>query len=151
MHKSQCLWALAVALVPLAQARAELVRDWRNTAHYPARVMAIHWESGRLDARTSVRFGAWTVRFGPPPQFALDIHFPAPYGRSLTIGGDNPDVNGNAAPSRKMFHCSNAAVGSRFCSFALYPKCQLLIYGSKIYIPDSRIDIPCPTALELAQ
>lgn len=150
MHRGQSLLALAVALLPLAQARAELVRDWRNAAHYPARVVAIHWESGRLDARSSVRFGAWTVRFGPPAQFAL--YFQHPDGtRGLSIGGDNPDINGSAAPARKMFHCSNTAVGSRFCSFALYPKCQLLIYGSKIYIPDSWIDIPCPTALDLAQ
>jgi hypothetical protein len=146
--------ASALALASITAAQAEVVRDWRNAIHYPARVRAIHWESGRLDARTSVRFGAWTVRFPSPPQFAVYFHLPDGT-RSLAIGGDNPDVNGSAAPQNKKFHCSNAAVAGRFCDFgflfAPYPACRLYIYGSKIYLPDSRIDIPCPTALELAQ
>jgi hypothetical protein len=129
--------------------RADIVQDWQNPIHYPARVIAVQWENGRLDAKTSMKLGAWTMSFGPPVQCAVDFHFPD--GRSLAIGGDNCDIAGSAAPYRKRFHCRNAAVGDRFCDLALLPKCQLRIYYTKTYIPDNWIDIPCPTALELAQ
>src|SRR5262245_39926251 len=41
----RCVYALAAVLALVAAARAEIVRDWRNPIHYPARVIAIHWES----------------------------------------------------------------------------------------------------------
>ena len=152
MRTRRCLWLALALLAPIGQARAEMVRDWRNAMHYPARVMGVHWDNGRLDARSSVRFGAWTVSFGPPVHFALYFQFPDGTPSVIAIGGDNPDVNARTG-SRKLFHCSSAAVGGRLCSLSFHPgagRCQLLLYTTR-WVADTYIDISCPNALDLAR
>src|SRR5438128_1978419 len=127
------LWLLVAVLAPFDHVRAELVGDWQNAANYPARVIAVHWENGHLDARTKVIFGAWTIGWGTSTKFAIDYHFPDRT-RALSIGGHNPGSQA-AAHHREHFHCWNNAVGERYCNLALYPKCQLLIYHTKAYLP----------------
>lgn len=148
MRARRYLWSLLAVLAPIAPACAEMVRDWQNSMYYPARVVAVHWDSGRLDARSGVKFGAWTVRFGTP------IHF-AHYVQGLqviTISGDNPDVKGRTGSN--VFRCRNAAVGERLCdlSFNLNAsRCSLNIWMTGWIRDNAYIDIPCPTALDLAQ
>jgi hypothetical protein len=152
----KALMAAVIAAIGLsAPAGAGEVQNWESPMHYPARLIAVRWENGRLDARTSMKFGAWTISFGPPLHFVLYYRLGDGH-RGLSLGGDNADAHGSAAPARKLFHCSNAAVGGRFCSlhFKLNNReaeCELLIYYTKTYLADDYIDIPCPTSLELAQ
>jgi hypothetical protein len=142
------LWSLLVLLAPISQALPETVRDWRNAMYYPARVLAVHWSNGRLDARSSVRFGAWTVRFGGSPRYA--VHWTA--GISfISIMNDQP--SSKTQRGYNTLRCSNSALGEAFCGLEFNlanSSCNLLIYGH--LARDTRyVAIPCPTALELAQ
>jgi len=153
MRARRYLWSLMAVLAPIAPACAEMVRDWQNMMHYPARVIAVEWEGGRLDARSSVRFGAWTIRFGTPIHFA---HYESSLGyglRSVGIWGDNPDPKGPIG--NNVLRCSNAAVGQRLCTLTLGTDtawCSLNIWAPSGRMIDTQsINIPCPTALDLAQ
>jgi len=124
---------------------AEVVSDWQNPVHYPARVTAIQWPNGRLDAHNSMRFGAWTIRFGPPLQFAVYFGF-----ETIWIGGDNPSSDGPVGD--KVFRCSNAAIGERLCTFRFFANarvCELQVWISGKIRDNQYLRIPCPTALNL--
>jgi hypothetical protein len=53
----------AVALVFGAGAQAEIVQDYRKSAHYPARVSGIQFGERWLRANSPVSIGGWTVSF----------------------------------------------------------------------------------------
>jgi hypothetical protein len=117
-------------------------------------VLAVQWETGRLDARSNVRFGAWTIQFGTLVRYAVYIKSIG----SITIGGDNPLTE---RISGEM-HCFNAALGERYCTLDFnWPvagkPCIISIWGEPIGSQSFRyenkldVSIPCPTALDLVQ
>ena len=140
-------WLVMVFLALTAPARAEMVRDWQNPMYYPVRVIAVEWDSGRLDARNSVRFGAWTISFGQPPKYAAHV-----WSDNFTIGLDHPTLY-----RRNGFICRNAALGTTSCDLKVERgECMLriphIIQGGREDLTRPKmIPIPCPTGLDLAQ
>lgn len=136
--------ALAL-LVVAAPARAEMVQNWQDAANYPARVAALYWGSTRLDANSSVRFGAWTVRFAPQGQYiATWLDLPDVSPRTMEV------IVGNELDASKALVCTNAVSGQEKCqlNFILHP-------GQRPYCEilkrENSFVIPCPTALDLQQ
>jgi len=141
---------ICIALVVVgfaAFARADMVQDWRNPVNYPARVLAVIWNSGRLDANSPMKFGAWTVHFDSETPLVADLT--ELFGKPLQIGIGNPKA-------QITLKCSNAIVGERRCVliFGFNPdRCSLDTYSyfdiSVGQADMQLIDIPCPTALDL--
>jgi hypothetical protein len=118
------------AMAFAAPLHAEVVQDWQNKLHYPARVLAIEWGNGRrLDAQHCAKFGAWTVCYDTSVQFAFFDYRHSLLANHLFIGGDRPA--GWTTPNK--FQCSNAAAGKRTCWFVFrvppQSGCELTIWN----------------------
>lgn len=72
----RCLLACAATLIfAAADAHAEIVRDWQNSANYPSRITGIQFGNAWLRTGAPVRFGAWTITLdGPQPRAEVNMN-----------------------------------------------------------------------------
>ena len=145
------MWVLSmIAVATLAtSAPAEIVQNWQDAANYPARVVAVYWDDRRLDANSTVRFGAWTVRFSAPAHIATYVDTPGTPARLIALG---------SVVANESLRCSNAVVGEQNCylQFWLTGNHACLVgtftgSGARNVANLETFDIACPTALDLAQ
>jgi hypothetical protein len=114
--------------------------DWRDNSNYPAKAISMTFGSGVLDSSHSVRFGSWTVSYGP----------------------DLPLMNAWSSPPNSYYAtqhdpgtplvCSNPVLGQDWCILQLSPGppwgpsgigCFLRMYKDM----NNMIIVPCPTSI----
>ena len=128
---------------------AEVLDDWQNPINYPARVAAVNWGGRRLDAKTSVSFGAWTIQFSNPTYVARYEGYVDPPVRVIHVGGVDRNMT---------MKCSNAVSGERNCYLQFWVtsnrQCEFHTFtgfGARGIGNFVNLDIPCPTSLDVAR
>jgi len=105
--------------------------DWHDTSNYPGRAVAFNFNGVVLDQNSPVRFGSWTVSFGPAgPPILMDK------GGTIWTVTDRPQ-------SAQPMSCVNTVLGRVGC---------FLTFGyreppnvCRLITNDQTITIPCPT------
>ncbi len=130
----------AIVAAGLALAHPAIAEDWRDQANYPARVTSITFGTQVLAVGHPVKFGSWTVSFGPD---GLPI-FGKPFSPNSFTSMDVSGSTGHHAP----LVCSNAVIGQAWCQMNLNSQgAQNPTESCNLATPSGFIPIACPTEI----
>lgn len=133
--------SFGLALCLTTAASAEIVRDWRNSANYPARINGIQFETQWLRPGSPMRVGAWTIRLEPAPATARWVSE-----HGCTVVRIDSVVLANAVDGEKQGGAIVLRIGG--CLGSEGPSCAASWFRDfRNKIED--IALPCPTALDL--
>lgn len=133
-NKSLAILFCALASAAKAMSGNIVTNYAQDMSRYPARVLALHFADGVMDASHAMTWGWWTVRFGEATPIATPFK------------GQGP-VDSFEIP----LQCENNELGTRDCTIEIV---QTVLNIPACRITDGeRIDIKivCPASIEFAQ
>jgi hypothetical protein len=126
---------LATLAANLPAVAGEIVTNYaQDMSRYPARVQALHFASGLMDATHHIMFGYWTMHFGEPTPVATPFK-----GQGRIDSFEIP------------LQCENNELGARDCTIEIVgtppigPVCRITD-GDRVNLP-----VACPQSIEFAQ